>query len=122
MPAHDVVLTARWDKERSTTLTYDFNGGVDAEGQTSVTVNIDVPNSKYTIAGAEVSKDGYELIGWTVASDGTGTLLKNGNKIQVDTLNPESNILYAKWRRVITQPKGIVRNVFPFIVMVVIVV
>lgn len=120
MPAHDVVLTARWDKERSTTLTYDFNGGVDAEGQTSVTVNIDVPNSEYAIAGPEVSKDGYELIGWTVASDGTGTLLKNGDKIQVDTLNPESNILYAKWRRVITPPTGIVRNVFPFIVMVVI--
>ena len=60
------------------------------------------------------------MIGWTVASDGTGTLLKNGDKIQVDTLNPESNILYAKWRRVITPPTGIVRNVFPFIVMVVI--
>ena len=87
---------------RSTTLTYDFNGGADADNKTSMLVNIDVPNSEYTIAGPVVSKAGYEFIGWTTDQAGTGTLLKNNDKIQVDTLNPDNNVLYAQWRKMVT--------------------
>lgn len=101
MPANNVTLYAKWAEVRKTTLTYNFNGGIDAGNQNAVTINIDVPNSEYTIAGPEVSKVGYEFIGWTINEAGTGTLLKNGDKIQVDTLNPENNVLYAQWRKLI---------------------
>ena len=102
MPDHHVVLTAQWAEVRSTTLTYNFNGGADADNKTSMLVNIDVPNSEYTIAGPVVSRAGYEFIGWTTDRAGIGTLLKNDDKIQVDTLNPDNNVLYAQWRKMVT--------------------
>lgn len=102
MPAENVTLYAKWAEVRSTTLTYNFNGGADADNKTSMLVNIDVPNSEYTIAGPVVSKAGYEFIGWTTDQAGTGTLLKNDDKIQVDTLNPDNNVLYAQWRKTVT--------------------
>lgn len=98
MPAENVTLYAKWAEVRKTTLTYNLN----YEGApANETIDINVPNEVYTIAKENPTRDGYEFIGWTTDAAGTETLLKNGNKIQVDTLNPENNVLYAQWRKLI---------------------
>lgn len=109
MPAENVILYAKWAPSRKTTLTYNYNGGSDAEGHESDTVEIDVPNEEYAIP---VDRDGsdltyiadpsYVFVGWTINADGTGDVLKPGDRIQVDTLKPETNVLYAKWEKRVT--------------------
>lgn len=101
----DIVLTAIWADTRSTALTYDFNGGIYKDGTgdlSSLTVTIATPNSEYEIEDYAPTKPGCKFMGWTTASDGTGTLLKAGDRIQVDTLEPQTNILYAKWAQIYT--------------------
>lgn len=106
MPADNVTLYAQWAPCRKTTLTYDFNGGKDPQDPSkgSETVVIDIPNDRYVIQmdGSTLIREGYYFAGWTVDQAGEGTLLKQGDYIQVDTLNPEKNILYAQWRKLFT--------------------
>ncbi len=105
MPAANVTLYAKWAPCRKTTLTYNYNGGTDTVGNgTSEAIPIDVPNSEYTILrdGTGISREGYVFIGWTTDQTGEGTLLQKGDVIQVDTLNPETNVLYAQWQKLLT--------------------
>lgn len=109
MPAENVTLYAKWAPSRKTTLTYNYNGGQDNNGNTSVTVEIDVPNEEYAIPEERNGSDltytadsSYVFVGWTINEDGTGDVLKPGNMIQVDTLNPKTNVLYAKWEKRVT--------------------
>lgn len=97
----DIVLTAIWADSRSTALTYNFNGGT-YDNSEELRVTIDTPNSEYAIEDYEPTKEGHKFLGWTLASDGSGELLKAGDMIQVDTLNPATNVLYAKWAQVYT--------------------
>lgn len=108
MPAGGVTLYAKWAQARRTSLTYDYNGGTDrATGNGKVTVEISVPNDKYYIpserAGAEAVREGYTFAGWTLDPQGNGEVLNEAAAIQVDTVNPASNVLFAKW-----QPNAVV--------------
>ena len=108
MPNKNVVLTAKWAPVRKTTLTYDFNGGQTSNGKVNIIVDIDVPNGEYTIkdfTGEEAfSKEGYQFVGWTKEKDPQegAQILKAGDKIEVDTLEPENNVLYAQWKKSVT--------------------
>ena len=108
MPNENVTLYAKWAPARKTTLTYDYKGGKDANGNPSDTVQIAVPNEDYYIPddrdGSDLTPpvDGYVFVGWTTDAEGTGTVLKPGDMIHVDTLSEtgeNENILYAKWEK-----------------------
>ena len=101
MPANDVTLTAKWAPVRETTLTYDFNGGIDEEEQGSFKDKIEIPNEEVQIKDLTIRRDGYTFIGWTTNKNGEGELLQPGDYIQVDTIHPEENILYAQWAEVV---------------------
>lgn len=99
------VLYAQWSSKRETALTYDLNYDK-APAYGSVT--IEIPNSVYAIgsktgdpAATDPVRSGYRFLGWsTVKTPGTGeTLLKKGDRVQVDTLQPENNRLYAQWQK-----------------------
>lgn len=96
----NVVLYAQWEPLRKTSLTYDYNGGT-LDGEVSSTVDIETPNSEYAVAELEPVRDGYEFIGWSTSQnpEEDEALLTAGDKIQVDTLEPEKNVLYAQWKR-----------------------
>lgn len=101
MPADNVTLTAKWAPVRKTTLTYDFNGGVNEAGYPSITVNIQTPNGEYPIEDQRIHREEYTFAGWTTDKEGKGELLQTGDLIQVDTINPENNVLYAQWVRAV---------------------
>lgn len=101
MPAENVILTAKWAPVRETTLVYNFNGGFNAAGESSITVDIGIPNGEYPIADQGIHREGYTFVGWTTDKDGEGKLLQTGDLIQVDTINSENNVLYAQWVKVV---------------------
>ena len=86
MPAEDVTLEAKWAPVRETTLTYNFNGGVNEVEKTSITVDIQTPNGEYPIVDQRIHREGYTFIGWTTDAEGEGELLQTGDLIQVDTI------------------------------------
>lgn len=102
MPDGNVTLYAQWAPVRTTTLTYDYNHGVDKDNNTKTTVNILVPNDETEVAdfNGKITRDGYEFIGWSTNQDETdeSKLIKAGDKVQVDTITPENNVLYAQWK------------------------
>ena len=103
MPDRNVTLYAQWAPVRTTTLTYNYNGGVDKDNNTKTTVvNILVPNGETEVAdfNGKITRDGYEFIGWSTNQDETdeSKLIKAGDKVQVDTITPEKNVLYAQWK------------------------
>lgn len=121
MSAKDVTLYAVWGQLRKTTLTYDYMGGTDSLGEGRETVLIAVPNAKYQIDrdGNDIKKAGYYFIGWSTTQEGDSeNLLQKGDSIQVDTLEPETNVLYACWEEEPPTPTGIAEDLFPFAVMV----
>lgn len=96
------VLYAQWTYGRRTILTYDYNGGMDGDGNASAQTVISVPNGAYMIDrdGKTVSRDGYIFAGWTIAKDWNGdrsALLQAGDNIQIDSINANTNVLYAQW-------------------------
>lgn len=102
MPDENVTLYAQWAPVRTTTLTYNYNGGVDEYDNTNTTVNILVPNGKTEVAdfNGKITRDGYEFIGWSTNQNETDKrkLIKAGDEVQVDTITPENNVLYAQWK------------------------
>ena len=83
-------------------------------------VEIKNPNENYIIDNdcAEVTKRGYYFAGWSTSADGSdGVLLKKGNVIRIDTLDEESNVLYAQWKEETPAPMGITDEPLPFAVM-----
>ena len=101
-----ITLYAKWAEGRKTTLTYEYNGG-HAENDASVTSETEeivTPNKKYPITkdGSGIVRDGYVFIGWSTSQDGSDGILKVNDEIQVDTLNPETNVLYAQWKEAVT--------------------
>ncbi len=94
MPAEDVLLEAKWTKNKYE-VKYDGNGGTgnapavptDYDYETEVTVlgNVGIP---------EFTKSGYMFEGWTNNADGTGTVYGSGDTFSM----PNNNVtLYAKW-------------------------
>ena len=116
MPADDVTLYAQWALIRETSLTYDYNyeGAPDP-----ITVPIETPNALYAIEENNPERTGYRFIGWTIDQAGNGTLYQKGDKIRVDTLDEETNKLYAQWEIEIKPPTGLATETMPFVWMLV---
>ena len=114
MPADDVTLYAQWALIRETSLTYDYNyeGAPD-----STTVPIETPNALYAIEENDPERTGYRFLGWTIDQAGNGTLYQKGDKIRVDTLDEETNKLYAQWEIEIKPPTGLTTETMPFVWM-----
>ncbi len=112
MKTENLVLYAVWTDSRKTVLTFNFNGGVrrDDPEIRSETEVIEVPNEKYQIKndGSGLVRKGYIFIGWGLQPEVTDSsaLLHGGDTIRVDTLNPETNVLYAQWSK-LTPPTGL---------------
>ena len=116
MPADDVTLYAQWALIRETSLTYVYNyeGAPDP-----IAVPIETPNALYAIEENDPERTGYRFIGWTIDQAGNGTLYQKGDKIRVDTLNEETNKLYAQWEIEIKPPTGLATETMPFVWMLV---
>ena len=116
MPADDVTLYAQWALIRETTLTYVYNyeGAPDP-----TTVSIETPNALYAIEENNPERTGYRFLGWTIDQAGNGTLYQKGDKIRVDTLDEETNKLYAQWEIEIKPPTGLATETLPFVWMLV---
>lgn len=116
MPADDVTLYAQWALIRETSLTYDYNyeGAPDP-----TTVPIETPNALYAIEENNPERTGYRFLGWTIDQAGNGTLYQKGDKIRVDTLDEETNKLYAQWEIEIKPPTGLATETMPFVWMLV---
>lgn len=101
MPEEDVTLYAKWALIRKTTLSYDYTGGMFGGKERSDAIEIAIPNSEYEIDDRIPTREGYELLGWSITKEiaAGGALLTKGDKIQVDTLAEESNVIYAQWRK-----------------------
>ena len=114
MPADDVTLYAQWALIRETTLTYVYNyeGAPDP-----TTVQIETPNDLYAIAEKNPERTGYRFLGWTTDQEGKGTLYQKGDKIRIDTLDEETNKLYAQWEIDIKPPTGLATETMPFVWM-----
>ena len=67
-------------------------------------MDILTPNEKYQITndGSNIVREGYTFIGWSTFKDGSSGILKMNAEIQVDTLKPGTNVLYAQWKKAIT--------------------
>ena len=116
MPADDVTLYAQWALIRETTLTYVYNyeGAPDP-----TTVQIETPNDLYAIAEKDPERMGYRFLGWTTDPEGKGTLYQKGDEIRIDTLDEETNKLYAQWEIEIKPPTGLATETIPFVWMLV---
>ena len=101
MPEEDVTLYAKWAPIRKTILSYDYTGGMFGGKERSDAIEIAIPNSEYEIDDRMPTREGYEFLGWSITKEiaAGGTLLTKGDKIQVDTLAEESNVIYAQWRK-----------------------
>lgn len=121
MPEEDVILYAKWTQKRKTTLTYNYNGGmVNGEKKADDVVEIENPNENYTINNdcVDVKMSGFYFAGWSTSADGSdGVLLKKGDVIRIDTLDEDSNVLYAQWKAETPAPMGITDEPLPFAVM-----
>lgn len=110
MPGRDTVLVAQWGPARQTQLVYDYQGGTDEAGNSEKTVPIENPNEDYTIEALRVQREGYLFAGWST-QPAEGTLLQAGDVIRVNTLQPETNRLYARWEKaVITEVRLVVEG------------
>lgn len=92
MGSADVTLYAKWTAINYT-ITYNGNGF------TSGTVPTDTNNynigGTISIAGSNgLARTGYTFLGWTVAADGTGTVMTSGYGL---TVGSSDVTVYAKW-------------------------
>ena len=101
MPEENVTLYAKWAPIRKTTLSYDYTGGMFDGKERSDAIEIAIPNSEYEIDDRIPTREGYEFLGWSITEEiaAGAALLTNGDKIQVDTLDENSNVIYAQWRK-----------------------
>lgn len=98
MPESNVTLYAQWAPKRETVLIYDYNDG----SGTQVSETIVTPNGQYKIDHEPArSNPGWRFVGWSTEQNPANmdNLLQKGDIILVDTLNPETNILYAQWEK-----------------------
>jgi uncharacterized repeat protein (TIGR02543 family) len=90
MPASNVTLYAQWTAVPRYRIAYDANGGsgapTDGTGY--------LANSNAIILATVPTKADNFFLGWTIASDNSGTVLKSGDSIAIGSSNVT---LYAKW-------------------------
>lgn len=90
MPANDVALYAQWSALPTYNVIYNVNGGVNAP----VDGTGYIANSNAVVVTSLPTRTDYLCIGWTLASDNSGTVLKAGDSITIGSSNVT---LYAKW-------------------------
>lgn len=90
MPANDVTLYAQWVVSETYNIIYDANGGTSAP----VDETGYLANSNAVVLAAVPTKADNFFLGWTLASDNSGTVLKAGDSIVIASSNVT---LYAKW-------------------------
>ena len=74
----------------STNVVYDYNGGTDANGAASTTVN-GVSSIDTLISGEDLNKDGYVFMGWSTSNQ-TNTI-----NVDEDGLVGSATYFYAVW-------------------------
>lgn len=97
IPANDVTLYAQWEAI-SYSVTYDANFDSDSTATGSVP-DVDSDNhylESITVASnsGNLSREGYNFVGWNTATDGNGTDYVAG---QTFAMPAENLTLYAKW-------------------------
>lgn len=96
MGTSDISLRAVWANSNAVRLAYDLN----YEGAPGRTYSDFVEsNDTLTIDAANPVRAGYRFLGWSISKEG-GALLHRGDKVEVDTINAEGNVLYAQWERI----------------------
>ncbi len=92
MGSGDVTFYAKWNE--AYTVTYDINGGTGA-----VPVNSDVYEEGKSVtlsSGSDLTRDGYRFKGWTLSSEGSGTVYETGDTY---TMGSGNVTFYAKWNK-----------------------
>ena len=102
VPVNGVTLTAQWaDQAKTVTLTYDFAGGMNASGASSVTLDVMPENSKVKVKSdtdLRVTREGYRFLYWKI--QGTDTIVHPGEDILVDATTTTANTLVAVWEQI----------------------
>lgn len=90
---NNITLYAKWVKNQYTVV---YNGNGSTNGS--------MTNSSYTydtdgyLKTNQFNRTGYNFIGWTTASDGTGTAYTDGQYVKnITSVNGATINLYAKW-------------------------
>lgn len=106
---HDerVILTTEQEElpiftvSRECDINYDFNGGVDGNGNTqkSMHYNLSAHLRANTYTASTVTKSGYVLIGWNTKADGSGEHIGLGSRVTIP--KEKSLTLYAEWEKAI---------------------
>jgi len=92
MPANDVSLYAQWSALPTYNVAYDVNGGDASSAPVDNTGYL--ANTSAIVVTALPTRTDYLCIGWTLASDNSGTILKAGDSIAIASSNVT---LYAVW-------------------------
>ena len=94
MGSANITLYAKWTANPTYTVTYDGNGS-DSGNVPVDTTNYEQGQSVTVLANTgNLAKTGYNLAGWNLASDGTGTTY---TKAQTFAMGATNITLYAKW-------------------------
>ena len=88
MPVGGITLYAKW-VDANIVLTYDANGGVNAPPADTHTANTSI-----TLPGQAPTRSGYTFLGWTEASNNSGTVYSPSGAYTTPAGN---GVLYAKW-------------------------
>lgn len=89
MPARNIALTAKWDKEvKYSIITLDANGGQFSNGAPVYPVKAEV-GVPFNAVPANPTRKGYDFVGWTD---------ENGNATSIPKVFPAENVtIKAKW-------------------------
>jgi uncharacterized repeat protein (TIGR02543 family) len=94
MAAANVTLYAKWTANPTYTVTYDGNGGISGSVPIDSTNYEQGQNVTILANTGNLAKTGYNLAGWNLVSDGTGTTYTKAQTFAM----PAANVtLYAKW-------------------------
>jgi uncharacterized repeat protein (TIGR02543 family) len=90
----NVVLYAKWTQNPTYTVVYIGNGST--SGSVPIDANAYLQGAIVTVKGntGNLVKPGYNLAGWTITADGSGTTYTSGATLTMATANVT---FYAKW-------------------------
>ncbi len=89
----DKTIYAVWASINTYTLSYNGNGGGVAPGSDSCNANNLTNTCNVTVSSAELTRDGYDFLGWATSADATTATYHGGDEI---TLGADQT-LYAIW-------------------------
>lgn len=93
---NDITLKAKWEAAKYT-ITFDRNGGTYGKMDSIEAIY----NQESTLPKNVFGRQGYVFDGWTLNSDGTGKIYKDGDKVKNLGNNEGQNVvLFAKWSQI----------------------